>query len=95
MKISEITNSSKRIDLEAVVKEKEEAKEITTRYGKTMIANAILEDDSGTIKLVLWGENATKINEGDKIKIENGFTSTFKGELQLQIGRYGKITVLE
>jgi replication factor A1 len=31
---------------------------------------------------------------GDKIKIENGYITSFKGELQLNIGKYGKLTVL-
>jgi replication factor A1 len=35
------------------------------------------------------------IKEGDKILIENGYTQAFRGENSLNIGRYGKITVLD
>jgi len=34
------------------------------------------------------------VNVGDKIKIENGYVTSFKGEIQLNIGKFGKLTVL-
>jgi len=29
------------------------------------------------------------------VQIENGYVTTFRGENQLNVGRYGKITVLQ
>jgi len=57
--------------------------------------NAILKDNSGQIKLVLWNEDIPKVNEGDTIKIENGYVKDYKGTLQLSTGKYGKLTVIE
>ncbi len=94
MKIIDLNNDSRKVDLEATVTEKEEPREITTRYGKTKIANATIEDDSGSITLVLWGDETEKLKEGDKIKIENGFVREWNNSLQLSIGKYGKLTVL-
>ena len=94
MKISEIDASSRKVDIEAVVTEKEEPRDITTRRGATKICNAKIEDESGSIKLVLWGEETDKIKQGDKIKIENGYVKEWNGELQLSVGMYGKLTVL-
>ena len=94
MKIAEINNSSRKISLEATVTEKEEPRDITTRYGKTKLANATIEDDSGSITLVLWGDEAERLNEGDRIVIENGFVKEWNNTLQLSIGKYGKLTVL-
>jgi predicted aconitase with swiveling domain len=36
----------------------------------------------------------SKIKTGDKIKIENGYVTSFRGEIQLNIGRYGKLSIL-
>ncbi len=94
MKIIDLNSNSRKVDLEAVVTEVEEPREITTRYGKTKLANAVIEDDSGSITLVLWGDDTEKLKEGDRIKIENGFVREWNNNLQISIGKYGKLTVL-
>ncbi len=94
MNISEINVNSRKVSIEAVVTEKEEPRDISTRYGATKISNARVEDESGNIKLVLWGDETEKVKEGDKIRIENGFVKEWNGELQLSVGKYGKLTVL-
>ena len=94
MKIAEINSDSRKINITATVTEKEEPRDVNTRYGKTRVAEAIIEDDSGNIKLVLWGDEIDGIKLGDKIKIENGFVKEWNGEMQLSAGKYGKISVL-
>lgn len=94
MKIIDLKDGSRRVDLEATVIEKGEPKEITTRYGRTKIANATIEDDSGSITLVLWGDDTEKLEEGNKIRIENGYVREWSNSLQLSIGRYGRLTIL-
>ncbi len=42
----------------------------------------------------LWNEQIDQINSGDRIKIENGYITSFKSEIQLNIGKYGKFTIL-
>ena len=94
MKISEIKDGSMKINVTGKVVEKEETREVTTRFGRTKVANAVLEDESGTITVVLWGEEADKINQGDSVKIENGYVKEWNGSLQLSVGKFGKLTVL-
>jgi replication factor A1 len=53
-----------------------------------------LVDESGEIKLTLWGDDISKISDGSKIKITNGYTNTFKGEVSLTKGKYGQLEVL-
>ncbi len=94
MKISDLKEGSSKVDLEAKVTEKEETREVTTRFGRTKVANAVIEDESGSIVLVLWGEQADNIKQGDQIKVENGFVKEWNNSLQLSIGKFGKLTVL-
>jgi replication factor A1 len=73
---------------------KEEPREVVTKYGKkARVANAVLKDDSGEVTLSLWGDDIEKINVGDKITIENGWISEFKNNMQISVGKYGKLSI--
>ena len=94
MQIAELKNGSSRVNITGKVVEKGKSRQVNTRFGSNEVADAIIEDASGTITLVLWGEEIMKINEGDNVKIENGYVKEWNGTLQLSVGRFGKITVL-
>jgi replication factor A1 len=96
MNISDLKAGASNVDVEAVVAEKDEPREVVTKYGKRLnVANAILKDDTGSIAISLWGESIDLVNVGDKIKITNGYVNEFRGTPQLSTGKYGKIEVLE
>ena len=96
MKISDLKGELSRVDVEGEVIEKGETRTVNLRAGGTStVADATIKDDSGTIKLSLWGEQINSVDVGDKVKIENGYTKAFRGEVQLNIGRYGKLTKSE
>ena len=86
----------RRIDVEARVIEKETTREVLSRYKDVVhrVANAKVSDETGTIKLTLWNEQIDQVNVNDSIRIENGYVTTFRGEIQLNVGRYGKLSVL-
>jgi len=95
MKIIELKPGMKRVEITAKVIEKSDPREVTTRFGDTSrVATAVVQDDSGTIKLSLWNETIDQVNVNDTVKIENGYVTTFKGETQLNVGRYGKLSVV-
>ncbi|MHB1868632.1 MAG: OB-fold nucleic acid binding domain-containing protein [Nitrososphaerales archaeon] len=96
MKIADLKGEVSRVDVEGEVVEKGEVRTVNLRAGGTStVADATIKDDSGTIKLSLWGEQINSVDVGDKVKIENGYTKAFRGEVQLNIGRYGKLTKSE
>jgi len=86
----------KRVDVEAKVLEVSEPREVQSRYTgqRFKVAEAIITDGTGTIKLVLWNDQIDLVNTDDIVRIENGYVKTFRGEIQLNVGRYGKLTVL-
>ena len=92
MKISEITPGSSKINLDVSVVEKQPVREVNTKFGQNTVCETIVEDESGNITLVLWGPQANEINVGDKLKIENGFVKEWNGNMQLSVGKFGKIT---
>ncbi len=94
-KIKDLDSGSRSVNLTANVVKMEEPKEITTKFGRTLVANAEIEDDTDKIKLVLWGDQTQACKEGDKIKVTNAFVKEWNGEQQLSIGKYGKIEKIE
>ena len=96
MKINELQSGTKRVDIEASVVEKGSPRQVQSRFsGETLnVADAMIQDETGIIKLTLWNEQIDMVNVGDNVKIENGYVTSFKGENQLNIGKYGKLTVL-
>lgn len=97
MKIKELKNGMRRVDVEAKVLEKTPTREVMSRYKDVVhrVATAIVSDDTGKIKLTLWNEQIEQVNVDDNVKVENGYITTFRGEMQLNIGRYGTLTVNE
>jgi replication factor A1 len=85
----------KNVAVEAKVMEKSETHEVLSRFKDTThkVATAIIADETGTIKLTLWNEQINKVNVNDTVKVENGYITSFRGEIQLNIGKYGKLTV--
>jgi hypothetical protein len=57
------------------------------------VANAALEDDSGRIVMTLWGSNIDIIKVGGKIRVDGGYTNSYSGILQLNVG-YGRLITL-
>jgi replication factor A1 len=96
MKIKELRNGMKNITLEAKVIEKTEAHEVLSRFRDETykVATAIIEDDTGKIKLTLWNDQINMVKVNDKIKLERGYVSAFRGELQLNVGKNGVLTVV-
>ena len=96
MNIKELRNGMKRVDVEAKVMEKGEPREVMSRFKDETytVADAVVADETGSIKLTLWNEQIDQVNVNDKIKVENGYVTSFRGEIQLNVGRYGKLTVL-
>jgi replication factor A1 len=82
----------KRVNLKAKVLEIAEPTLVFTKYGNyAKVANALVADETGTIKLCLWNEQITSISVKDTVQIENANVSMFRGERQLRIGKHGTL----
>ena len=81
------------IDIEGTVERKGETRTVNMKAGGTIeVCDAYLIDENREeIKLTLWAEDIQAVSDGDKIKITNGYTNSFKGEVSLGKGKFGKI----
>ncbi len=94
--ISELKAGASNVTVEGIVAEKDQTREVVTKYGKKLnVANVTLKDDTGRITMSLWGNDIDTVNVGDKIRIVNGYVSEFRGTPQISAGKFGKIEVIE
>lgn len=90
--ISDLKDGMKHVIIEGKVISISESKEVETRYGKTQLAIAKLQDATGEIALNLYGDQIEKVNTGDYITVENGYTLLYEGKLTLNVPKdMGKI----
>jgi len=80
--------------IEATVTAISPVRDVTTVRGPARVADATLQDETGTITLTLWGDDAGRFSVGQKLKITDGWVKDFRGKLQISMGRSGKITIL-
>jgi replication factor A1 len=93
MKISELKAGMRNVSVTGKVDSVGESRTVNLKAGGTNdVADAVISDESGSIKLSLWGDDINKVQAGDRVSIENGYINTFKGENSINIGKFGKLT---
>ncbi len=92
-KVGDLTPQSKAVNVTAKVVSKTEVREIPMgRDGSAhKVSDALVGDETGVVYLTLWDDNIEKVNEGDTVRVENGYVTLFKGNIRLNIGKYGKL----
>ena len=79
---------------EATVLAVDTAREVVTARGPNQVADATLQDGTGRVKFVLWGEQVVKYRPGQRVKLSDAWVSEFRGKLQVSLGRGGSAVVL-
>jgi replication factor A1 len=94
--IVDLRTGMKKVSVKARVLEIARPILVFTRFGNyASVANAVIADETGTIKLCLWNEQIESVSVGGNIQIENASVSTFRGERQLRIGKRGMLSTVE
>jgi replication factor A1 len=95
-KIKDLKAGMKRISLKARVLTISKPQLTLTKYNDYVtLANAILTDETGTIKLSLWNSRTNMLSIDKTVEIENANVTAYRGELQLRMGRNSKLEVIE
>ena len=96
-KVGELTPQSRAVNVTAKVVSKSEIRDIPMgRDGSAhKVCDALVGDETGSIYLTLWDDNIEKVNENDTVKVDNGYVTLFKGNMRLNVGKYGKLGLAE
>jgi replication factor A1 len=85
----------KGVDVKATIVEIPTANRVVTRWGtESYVSNAIIADETGSIRLTLWNDYINKIRVGDEVEIKNGYVSSFAGQFQLRLGRKSTLSII-
>ena len=94
MEIKDLQPRQGNVEVVATIKSIEEPREFE-KFGNTgKVANATIEDESGSIKLTLWNDQIDQVKVGNKVHITNGYVNEWQGESQLTTGKFGKLEVV-
>ncbi len=92
MNIGELKSGMRNVSVTGKVDSVGEPRTVNLKAGGTnTVADARISDETGSIKLSLWGDDINKIQPGHTVSIENGYINTFKGEDSINIGKFGNL----
>ncbi|MDE1836468.1 MAG: hypothetical protein KGJ23_07625 [Euryarchaeota archaeon] len=82
--------------IEASVVSVEPTREVAVGTGGSKkVRNVRLKDGTGEVVLVLWGNEVDLVQEeGQKVRISEGWVKDYKGHLQISLGRTGSLQSL-
>jgi len=95
VKISDIHPDMRNLEVSGEIVDIGEKREVETRFGPAAVVAAVLEDETGSIRLNLWRSQIDMVKRGDRITVVKAFVRTFRGNMELNIGGDGKIIVLD
>ena len=73
-----------------------QAYQTSRKNGETYrVVDAQVGDSTGTILMPIWNETIETIEVDKTYTLTNGYTGLFKGNLRLQLGKFGSIAAAE
>ena len=96
-KIGDLKESMGSVNVAALATQVGDEREFVRRDGTDgKVVSVLLEDDTGTVRLSLWDDDADRaqeITEGTLLVIENGYTRAGYGGIDLNVGRNGRLHI--
>jgi replication factor A1 len=95
--VAELKPRMKNVTISFKVISLGEEREIESRQDGSShrVCDITVGDTSGTVQVPLWDETIDSIEEGATYNLTNGYTGLFRGNLRLNVGRYGKLEQAE
>lgn len=96
MNVSELKPNTAIDSIELEITSKGETKTWANARGAGKLCNCAGKDSTGKeISVTLWNEQIDQVNEGNKIKITNGWCAEFRGDKQISTGKKGALEILK
>jgi replication factor A1 len=97
MKIGELEESISGVNVLGKIYEVSEVREFTRDDGSVgKVISVLLKDETGLVRLTLWDEDVNLVKNtelGSIVSVENGYTKSGYGAVDLNVGRYGQISI--
>ncbi|MHA2379348.1 MAG: single-stranded DNA-binding protein [Candidatus Thorarchaeota archaeon] len=95
--VAELRPRMKNLTISFKVLELGEEREVSSRRDMTThrVLDAVVGDSTGTVAVPLWDDTIDNIEAGKTYLLKNGYTGLFRGNLRLNIGKYGEVSEAE
>lgn len=95
--VNELNPNSRKVNLKVKIVSVSAAREVVSRRDGSVhkVAEALVGDETGSILLTLWDDAISEVSPGSSILIKNGYVSLYKGQMRLNLGRYGVMEIIE
>ena len=95
MRISELQNEQKNVNIGGVVTYIGQTRDVSLKSGNVeKVTTITVQDDSGSIPVNIWGSIIEKIKINSEIRLEKGYINEFRNQIQFNLGYYGKLFIL-
>jgi replication factor A1 len=96
VKVETLTPNSRGVNTIVKVVSKGEIRSVTGRdYSVRRVTDALVGDETASLYMTLWDDKIDAINEGDTLRITNGYINLFRGNMRINVGKYGSYEILE
>lgn len=95
MKVSDLQDRESVDELTVEIVEKEEPRDFESGSDSGRVCTAIGEDDTDQVKVTLWNEEIDQVEIGDTVRITDGWSKRYQGEMEVSSGRYGELEVVD
>ncbi len=96
VKVETLSPQSRGVNTIVKVVSKGEVRSVTGRdYSVRRVADALVGDETGCLYMTLWDDKIDAINEEATLSITNGYINLFRGNMRLNIGKYGSYELVE
>jgi len=90
-KIAELGPGEDGLNVRGRILEAGDPRVVETRGGLRTLSEAVIGDETGRVKLTLWGNHAGTVKAGETVEVQNAFTTVYRGRVQLNVGSRGSI----
>jgi len=93
--ITDLKDGARRVEVSGEITKMAPPRTVILKNGDAArVCDATLRDGSGAIKLSLWNDDIERCKEGSRVRIENGYINSYRGELSLNTGKFGSLHFL-
>ena len=93
-KIGELKPGIENINIRGRIISVSPPKTIQTKNGLRTISEAVIGDETGRVRVTLWGKHAGTLKEGEAVEIRNAWTSAYRGEVQVNVSSKTELQVI-
>ncbi|MHA2432546.1 MAG: hypothetical protein ACXADO_04870 [Candidatus Thorarchaeota archaeon] len=92
--VAELRPRMKNVTISFKVMETGEEREVTSRDNgdSHRVLDAVVGDSTAVVSVPLWDAKIDEVEIGNTYTLKNGYTGLFRGNLRLNIGRYGELS---